>query len=236
MGFNPSRDRSGLSPVPVTPSAGCRSLEVGSEIARTLHDNVAQDLFLARMTLSDLAGRLAVGSVERGLADGALERVAAAIRGTRDLVDGLRSADEPTQRDLAPALRRELIDFSARTGIAVSYTESGSAADLSSQVIAHVLGIVREALANVGKHAEASEVQLSARHRHGWTRLTVKDDGRGFRTTPLDRVEAGLGLGMGTMHERARAIGGRIALRSAAGAGTTVTIDVPPQRALVDAP
>lgn len=202
---------------------------------RSLHDGVAQELFLARMTLGELAARLAAGSAERRLADGALERVRAALDGTRGLIDGLRATDASTERDLSPALRRELIDFSARTGIAVSYSESGSPAALSPRVTAHVLGIVREALANVGKHADASEVRLRARHRHGWTRLTVKDDGRGFRTTSLDRVEVGLGLGMGTMQERARAIGGRIGLRSAAGAGTTLTIDVPPERALADA-
>jgi signal transduction histidine kinase len=202
---------------------------------RSLHDGVAQELFLARMNLGELAARLAAGSDERRLADGALERVRAALASTRDLIDGLRSADDSTVQDLAPALRRELIDFSARTGIAVSYSESGSPAALSPQVVAHVLGIVREALANVGKHADAGEVRLRARHRHGWTRLTVKDDGRGFRTMPLDRLEVGLGLGMGAMHERARAIGGRIAMRSAAGAGTTLTIDVPPQGVFADA-
>ena len=202
---------------------------------RSLHDGVAQELFLARMTLDELAERLVAGSPERWLADGALERVRAALHGTRELIDGLRSTGDATELDLAPALRRELIDFAARTGIAVSYSESGSPAALSPQAVAHVVGIVREALANVGKHADAGEVRLRARHRHGWTRLTVKDDGRGFRTLPVDHVEVGLGLGMQAMHERARAIGGRIALRSAAGAGTTLTIDIPPEGALRDA-
>ncbi len=214
---------------------GYGSRDVGVGLARSLHDGVAQDLFLARIKVFDLAQRLPAGSEERRLADVALARVRAALDGTRELIDGLRLADASAERELAPALRRELIDFSARTGIAVSYNESGSPAALSPQVIAHVLGIVREALANVAKHADASEVRLRARHSHGWTRLTVTDDGRGFRTMPVDRVEVGLGLGMGAMHERARAIGGRIALRSAAAAGTTVTIDVPPQGALADA-
>jgi signal transduction histidine kinase len=208
---------------------------VGVGLARSLHDGVAQDLFLARIAVFDLAQRLPAGSAERSLADVALAQVRAALDGTRELIDGLRLDDASAERELAPALRRELIDFSARTGIAVSYGESGSPAALSPQAIAHVLGIVREALANVAKHADASEVRLHARHRHDWTRLTVTDDGRGFRTMPVDRVEMGLGLGMGAMHERAREIGGRIALRSAAGAGTTVTIDVPPHGALANA-
>lgn len=236
MGVIPSRDQSGRPLLPDEPAAGCRSLEAGSEVVRALHDDVAQNLFLARMALAELAGRIEVGSVERSLADDALERIAAALSGTRDLIDGLRSADEPTASDLAPALRRELVDFSARTGMAVSHSESGLPIALPPRVVANVLAIVREALANAHKHAGASEVRLRGRYRQGWTRLTVTDDGLGFRTMPVDRVEGGLGLGMGAMHERARAIGGRIALRSAAGAGTTVTIDVPPQGALADAP
>lgn len=233
MAADPPLDHRTIAP---RPDAGTsRPGDVGADVARWLHDGVAQELFLARMTLGELAARLAAGSDERRLIDGALERVMAALDGTRGLIDGLRSADDSTERELAPALRRELIDFSARTGIGVSYSESGSPTALSPQVVAHVLGIVREALANVGKHADAGEVRLRARHRHGWTRLTVADDGRGFRTLPLDRVEVGLGLGMGAMHEQARAIGGRIALRSAAGAGTTVTIDIPPQGAYADA-
>jgi signal transduction histidine kinase len=216
-------------------AGGSRPGDVVASVARSLHDGVAQELFLARMSLKELAELLGAGSPERRLADGALERVRTALHDTRELIDGLRSADDATERELAPALRRELIDFSARTGVSVVFSESGSPAALSPQAVAEVVGIVREALANVGKHADAGEVRLRARHRHGWTRLTVKDDGRGFRTMPVDRFEVGLGLGMRTMHERARAIGGRIALRSAAGAGTTLTIDIPPQGALRDA-
>ena len=218
------------------PSAGrTRHGDVGADVVRSLHDDVAQELFVARMTLNELAARLAAGSPERRLADGALERVRTALDGTRELIDGLRSAESPAEHDLAPALHRELVDFATRTGIAVSYSESGLPATLSPQAVAHVVGIVREALANVGKHADASAVRLRARHRHGWTRLTVTDDGRGFRTMPVDRLEVGLGLGMRAMNERARAIGGQIGLQSAAGAGTTLTIDIPPQGALADA-
>ena len=216
-------------------TGGSRPGDVGARVARSLHDGVAQELFLARMSLRELVERLGAGSPERRLADGALERVGTALHDTRELIDGLCSGDDATERELAPALRRELIDYSARTGIPVAYSESGSPADLSPQAVAHVVGIVREALANVAKHADAGEVRLRARHRHGWTRLTVTDDGRGFRTLPVDRVDVGLGLGMRTMHERAREIGGRIALRSAAGAGTTLTLDIPPQGALRDA-
>jgi signal transduction histidine kinase len=221
--------------VPRLEAGGSRPGDVGADVARSLHDGVAQELFVAQVALAELAERLGADSPERRLADRARERIRVALHDTRQLIDGLRSDGDATEHELAPALRRELIDFAARTGIAVAYSESGSPTALSPQAVTHVVGIVREALANVGKHADAGEVRLRARHRRGWTRLTVQDDGRGFRTMPLDRVEVGLGLGMGAMHERARAIGGRIALRSAMGAGTTLTIDIPPQGVLPDA-
>jgi two-component system NarL family sensor kinase len=206
-----------------------------AEIARALHDRVAQDLFVARMALHELSGRLQPESAERGLADDALGRIGAALQGTRQLVEELRAGNGMVDRDLAPLLRRELIDFSARSGIAVAYSESGPSIPQPPKVAAHALAIVREALANVEKHADASEVRVRARHRHGWTRLTVADDGRGFRVTPAGRFEAGLGAGLDGMHERAREVGGRIAIRSAASSGTTVTLDIPPPRADADA-
>ncbi len=193
---------------------------------RALHDGVAQDLFLSRLTLFELAGRLPAGSPERRLADAALERVGAALSDTRALIDGVRSGGN-RDRYLGPVLMRELVDFAARTEIGVSYTESGSPAELPSPAVTQVIGIVREALTNVHKHAQASEVRVHVKRRNAWIRLTVTDNGRGFRTAPAEVVETGLGFGMTEMYERARAIGAAIGLRSAASSGTTLTVDIP---------
>jgi len=109
----------------------------------------------------------------------------------------------------------------------------------ASQIIpvnwAGVLLIVREALANVRKHANASTVRLAVRRRPGWVRVTLADDGRGFRPEPAVGTVRGLGLGLPAMRERARVLGGRLELRSQPGEGTRLTIDVPLPGRLADA-
>jgi two-component system, NarL family, nitrate/nitrite sensor histidine kinase NarX len=231
------RDRGWVSSA-ARPSSTAVCLPPGDlrgETARTLHDGVAQDLFIARTALFELAMHLDAGSPDRHLADVALDEVGLALIRTRELIDGLRTAANAPGPDLGPAVTRELIEFAMPTGIAVSYSETGGSGNLPPQAVEQVLGIVREALANVRKHADASEVRVRVRSHFGWTRLTVADNGCGFRPGRNADQAPGMGYGMGTMQERARAIGGRIGLRSTAGTGTTVTIDIPPPGASCDA-
>lgn len=198
-----------------------------AELARMLHDDIAQDLFVARVSLCQLVERLPPASVDRALANTALHQVAAAVDETRRAVDRLRSGRTATEPDLAVALRRELIDFAARTGIAIGPGEISVPEDVPPYATGHVVGIAREALANVRKHADASEVRLTAACDRGSIRVTVADNGRGIRPGPAPGGPAGFGFGIAAMHERAEAIGGRLDIRAGASNGTTVTIEAP---------
>ena len=83
--------------------------------------------------------------------------------------------------------------------------------------------IAGEALMNVRKHARAREVSLRLEVVRRQLRLTVTDAGVGFRVRGA-RVR---GFGLSGIEDRARAVGGRAAIRSAPGRGTTVTVTVP---------
>ena len=89
----------------------------------------------------------------------------------------------------------------------------------------HLYRLAQEALHNVVKHAGADRVRvrLEALEREGVLVLELTDDGVGFDTA---RAHPGH-LGLRTMEERARAIGGRLEIQSAPGAGTTVRVVVP---------
>ena len=85
-----------------------------------------------------------------------------------------------------------------------------------------VLLVVREALSNVERHAQASRCTVSLRSRSdGGVELVVQDDGRGFDPTRLDG-----GLGVNNARLRAAELGARYAVESSA-AGTTVSLHVP---------
>jgi len=84
--------------------------------------------------------------------------------------------------------------------------------------------IAQEALHNALRHGAPAEVVVSLAMRNGSVVLSVADDGRGF-----DPVVNGGGrrLGLASMRDRARAIGGRLDVTSRPGGGTTVRLEVP---------
>ncbi len=95
---------------------------------------------------------------------------------------------------------------------------------LSPSIETALYRIVQEALANVAKHAQASTVSILLRREGGRVRLIIEDDGRGFsaETTP-----PGQSFGIRTISERAAQHGGKLALESAPGTGTSVYVEIP---------
>ena len=96
---------------------------------------------------------------------------------------------------------------------------------LSPQVFINLLYIIKEALNNVKKHAQAGCVWLSLTTGEGQLRVLVEDDGKGFDTALVKETASGFGLGI--MRERAWEIGAQIDIESAIGKGSRVTLQVP---------
>lgn len=150
------------------------------EALDALHDDVAQDLFVARSALVQLNASLPGDQPAGTLARLALTAVGRAMVRTSELVSGLRAADEPPEANLAAGLQQALLDVAAPIGIAVSYRETGSGAYPPPNANPSIIGIVREALVNVREHAEASEVRVSVRRNANSTRIAVADNGHGL--------------------------------------------------------
>jgi len=202
-----------------------RELSILSErnrLALELHDVVSQKLFSlvlsaeAAATLLDLDPPAARRQIDRlqELAREALDEL-------RLLILELRPPD--LERDgLAGALRKEVdmlrrlhdveIELEVRDGV------GGGARD------ADVLRIAQEALHNALRHAAPGRVVVTVTENGDGLLVEVTDDGAGFE--PGDSELRAKHLGLTSMEERARAIGGRLELRSAPGAGTTVKLEV----------
>jgi len=88
----------------------------------------------------------------------------------------------------------------------------------------HVVNIVKEALNNAMKHAQASLVRVSWRCEEGWHELTVRDDGRGFTANTVDGSR---GSGLDIMEERVSLLGGHLEVDSALGEYTQITLRFP---------
>lgn len=124
---------------------------------------------------------------------------------------------------LVPAVRRVLQEFEERTTISTSLRLRGDARRLPPELELGLYRIVQEALHNVDRHAAARHVAVGLAFVGG-VRVSVSDDGVGF---PGLADAAGSGLGLLGMQERASLLGGRLAVRSSVGRGTTIRVTVP---------
>ena len=195
-------------------------LEERERIAKELHDGVIQALFAVGMGLQGTAAMTLDEGIARRI-EGATEEIDRAIRDLRNYIFGLRPGIL-ADRQLDQALQQLAEEFQERTGVLTIVDVDGAvAAELASRA-ADVVQIVREALSNVGRHAEATSCRVSLYRADPGATLEVDDDGRGF-----DPDDASTGMGMANLADRVAALGGELTVESVLGEGTTVRASLP---------
>jgi signal transduction histidine kinase len=129
---------------------------------------------------------------------------------------------------LLPTLEELTSDLNRQDGLYAEFRVLGQERRLSSEVELTLFRIAQEALNNVRKHAEAAKVVTTIELSDSAVKLTVQDDGKGFKPPTLtDHPTAAIGLGLIGMHERARLLGGALIVDSTPGQGTKVIVNVP---------
>jgi len=98
---------------------------------------------------------------------------------------------------------------------------------VESRVASHLYRIVQEALGNIMKHAQATEVNIRVKRSLENVILTIEDNGRGFMPDERSPLPSHSGFGLTGMGERARLLGGELKVRSTQGKGTTVLFEIP---------
>jgi signal transduction histidine kinase len=109
--------------------------------------------------------------------------------------------------------------FTGRTRVPVTFTQEGQA-PLPSAVKEAFYRVAQEALNNVAKHANASEVQMRLNVQPGWAEVAIRDDGAGFDAAELTPENLGLKI----MRERAEAIRAQLSIHSRPGDGTQIDL------------
>lgn len=192
------------------------------ELAHELHADVKQVLPAIRM-LAERAER----ELQRDLAcaAGLLREIREAAQQALDeltfLLDELR--DQDLASDLNQAIERLLASV-ARAAPALRIERSIELPPMSGEVAACVLGVVRNAIANVLQHAQAGMVQLQIVPHDAGVLVQIRDDGMG---EDPQAALAAPGMGLESMRERATRLGGTFQLMSAPGAGTCVSVWLP---------
>jgi|GEM_PF-1507898 len=191
------------------------------QIARELHDGVAQHITAAYLHLQSLSG------IYRPRSPESREAFARAIELTRRAADEVRrviTGSPPAPLDgrcLAEAIRGEATALS-RDGWQVTLHMS-DIGFVPADIELALFRMTQEALQNVRRHAGRCRVRLTLERDGAQVRLMIADDGCGFdpQQTPAAR------FGLAGMRERVALLGGTINIQSRPGAGTTIVITIP---------
>ena len=198
-------------------------LEERTVIARELHDSIAQSLSYLQIQVTRLKKSIEQDGDVTAVADELKQGLAGAYRELRELIAAFRLRID--ERGLNVALQETVTEFSEKLGFPVRLNNALSGIVLSGNEEMHVVRIIREALSNIERHAEArtASVDVVVDAFHSVT-VRVADDGKGF-----DRTKTPSGhFGVNIMHDRAQILEGRLEVESAPGAGTVITLQFLP--------
>lgn len=190
-------------------------------IGRELHDGSIQSVYTAGLLVESARRRLPAEDEAGQKLDRAMTVLNDAIASLRTFIGQLRPG--PLDISLVEGLRQQASDPGLTTLMSMELELDLPAEELTNPLrTAHMLAISGEALSNAARHANARKVKLQA-HRDGeQITLRVEDDGQGFST---ENVDAGYGLR--NMRDRARLLGGHLAVESTPGNGTRVILTAP---------
>jgi signal transduction histidine kinase len=199
-------------------------VEERNRLARELHDSVTQKLFGLTLTAEAAATVIERDPAEAKAQIQRLQQLAReAMEELRSLIFELRPPAVETE-GLATALRKHIDVLQRIHGHAVTLRLDEDTPPRGDGD-AEVLRIAQEALQNALRHAHAEHVDVRLQADNGRLRLAVSDDGVGF--DPADSSLRARRLGLTSMEERARALGGHLTIDSRPGTGTTVSLEVP---------
>jgi ligand-binding sensor domain-containing protein/signal transduction histidine kinase len=202
-----------------------------TRIARDLHDTLLQSfhgLLLRFQTASELFSNRPAEAKQT--LDSAIDQAAQAITEGRDAVQGLRSSTVVTN-DIALAINtlgEDLATGEANPNAGVfEVGVEGAQRALHPILRDEVYRIAGEALRNAFRHAEARRIEVEIRYDERQFRLRVRDDGKGIDAKLLNDDERPGHYGIRGMRERAKLLGGKLAVWSEVETGTEVELSIP---------
>jgi len=191
--------------------------EERKRFSREIHDGIGQSLFGLTIQLDQLIGHQEDKPIELINLRNTVTEIITEVRG---LAWNLR----PSVLDdfgVIPAIRTYIDNFKQYYDTEVKF-DCKLRRRLEPNVETALYRIVQEALTNIGKYAEVSEAFVKIWEVEKEIHVRITDNGKGF-TPLLDRI----GVGLFSMEERARSIGGFLEIFSAPGQGTEITLSIP---------
>lgn len=206
-------------------------LQERERIAGELHDDLGQ--VLGYVKLQTQVVRDLLSDKEYSGADSALLRLASVTQelhiDIREFILGVMTA-APFENGFALALEQYLVQLQTNFGLRtlLNISPTWEEASLEPVVTLQLLRIVQEALTNARKYAQVETVKVNLAVQDGQRVITIQDNGQGFDLHNMVESQE-LSFGLRFMRQRAQDIGGAVAVQSALGSGTLVTVSVPLQ-------
>jgi signal transduction histidine kinase len=196
-----------------------------ARIARELHDDVGQRVASLSIGISSLKRRVA-GSDETVRSE--LSRLQ---QQTMELAEDLRDVSHELHQGsiehvgLPEALRVRCEEINGETGTRVQFEVADGWTEVADDIKLCLYRVAQEALRNIAKHAHAEMGCVAIAHRDGHVVMRISDDGIGFATPGPIRQQQGIGLL--SIRERVRMLGGSFEVKSAPNSGTVATVTIP---------
>jgi signal transduction histidine kinase len=201
--------------------------EERKQISRELHDEVVQNLISINVQLAALGKGATIGHLG----------MKAEIARTQRLVETSVNAVHRFARELRPAVLDDLglipalhafnKNLAARKKLRIHLTAFGGVEGLTSEKRTALYRVAQEALTNVVRHAQATDVRMTIAEMPGGIRMEVSDNGKSFAVQQAFSGRSPNRLGLIGMRERMEMVGGTLAILSAPVRGTTIRAEVP---------
>jgi len=194
--------------------------EERTRLARELHDDISQQIAALGIGMSNLKRKVLDQPDAVGQSEHIQQKLVQLAQSTRRLSHELHPA-ALHHAGITAAMRNYCTELSSLTGHRISFQADGFCDGLAPSEALCVYRVAQEAMQNSIKHSKTNEMQVSLTCEGGEVRLVVSDRGVG--------MDAGAvaGLGLVSMRERARLVGGTVEVTSARGEGVTVTLKAP---------
>lgn len=191
-------------------------------IARELHDSIAQSLSCLKMQISYLQMQPEpLPETTLHLLNEMRTEINTAYSQLRELLTTFRL--KLTESGLLPSLKSTLGEFSGRIGFNIQLNYEIPAKSISPHQSIHIIQIIREALSNILKHANATWAKVSLSQHRGTVTITIDDNGNGIDDNPNKLNHYGLII----MRERALSLNGECYITQRTEGGTEVKVTFP---------
>ena len=190
-----------------------------ARIARELHDNIGQQVAMLAIELGQLRDNPA--EIQNRVKE-LLDRVVEISDDIQALSHDLHSS-KLEYLGVVPGIRSWCTEFGEHQSMEIAF-RSDVSHPVPSGIGLCLLRILQEALHNAAKYSGAKRIEVEIAERSNEIHLKIKDSGRGF---DIEAAKRGSGLGLTSMQERARLVGGTISLESKPMIGTSIHVRVP---------